>query len=157
MTTHHITIRLRFEAAHRLPHLPGKCTNLHGHSWQAHITAAAPHLNQKDMVVDFSDLKRAIETFTDTHLDHGAMLGAADPYASRLGEDGLKTYVFGTDPHTEDLSWPTVESVAVLLGRVAHHALTTHPTLKDAHLVSAQVSETENNTATYTPQEGARQ
>src|SRR5690625_6277367 len=84
MNTHQVTIRLRFEAAHRLPHLPGKCVNLHGHSWQAHITAAAPHLNQKDMVVDFSDLKRAIETFTDTHLDHGAMLGAADPYASRL-------------------------------------------------------------------------
>lgn len=147
----HVTIRLRFEAAHRLPHLPGKCVNLHGHSWQAHITVATPHLDHRDMVADFSVLKKALETFTDVHLDHGTMLGTADPYTTRLGEDGLKTYVFGDDPHTDGLSWPTVESVAVLLGRVTTHALHTNPHLHGVHLISASVSETENNTATYHP------
>lgn len=149
MSYHSVTVRARFETGHRLPHLPGKCVNLHGHSWNAHITVATRTLDPGDMVMDFSALKKSICDFTDQYLDHGMMLGTADPYAQAFHDEGIKVYRFGTDPHTEGLSWPTVESVAVLLGRVTTDLISLHPHL---WLVSAAVSETENNTATYHPQ-----
>lgn len=142
---HATTVRLRWEGGHRLPHLPGKCTNLHGHSWQAHITLTAPALDDYGMVADFTTTKNHLQDWVDDHLDHAMMLGAADPYAARLSTDGLKVHTFGTDPHTHHLAWPTVEAVAEMLARLTEDTLpTTTPT---ARLERVVVSETENNTA----------
>lgn len=146
---HEITVRARFETGHRLPHLPGKCVNLHGHSWNAHVTVAAPTLGEDAMVVDFSTLKQTITDFTDARLDHGMMLGAQDPYADRFRQDGIKVFIFGEEEHTHDLAWPTVEAVATMLARFTTHALTTDPALSGATLVTVQVTETENNIASY--------
>lgn len=142
-----VTVRTRFEAGHRLPHLPGKCINLHGHSWVAHTTLTAPTLTAEDMVLDFTRIKAHLQQWADTHFDHGMILGATDPLAPLLASEGVKVYTVGVDPHSAGLHWPTVESVAHILADVAR----THMTTLDcaAQVSRVTVSETENNSATW--------
>ena len=66
------------ETAHRLPHLPGKCTSLHGHSWQIQVTASFPAL-RRSIGAEFGAFKAGLRGWVDTNLDHGTMLGAGDP------------------------------------------------------------------------------
>lgn len=50
-----------FDAAHKLPHHPGKCANLHGHTWKGFVELAATTLAPTGMVMDFKDLDKAIQ------------------------------------------------------------------------------------------------
>ena len=67
------TIRrtVRFEAAHRLPHVPAehKCARLHGHSYHVTIEVAGevdPHMG---WIVDFAEIEAAWKPLHAT-LDH---------------------------------------------------------------------------------------
>jgi 6-pyruvoyltetrahydropterin/6-carboxytetrahydropterin synthase len=111
-----VAVEHTFETAHRLPHLKGKCENLHGHSWRVRIEVSGP-MATNGVVVEFADLKEHLRWWVDLHLDHGVMLGARDDLASVLPFYG-KVFIFGHDGPTDDLPWPTVESVATLLARV---------------------------------------
>lgn len=165
--TSSVTIRHNFETAHRLPFLAGKCENLHGHSWWATITVTAD--TDTDVVVEFGELKRAIRGWIDTNLDHGVMLGSADPLARILPDHG-KTYVFGTAPLTQEvavttrswlgeeintrstgpaLDWPTVENVARLLARVTSYALVSIDAPYTVQVSRVDVTETHVNAATW--------
>jgi len=68
-----VTKAFRFEAAHNLPGYEGVCANLHGHSYRLEVTVEGevqtegPNLG---MVVDFSDLKRAVDYCIIKELDH---------------------------------------------------------------------------------------
>ena len=139
-----ISVRHNFETAHRLPDLGGKCVNLHGHSWWCEITLA-PTEPGADMVLEYGTAKRIIRRWIDEYLDHGAMLGDADPLADFLESLGSKVYRFGVDNRTSD-QWPTVESVARML-----HTTTTE-LFRDlpARVVSVRVNETHVNSATST-------
>ncbi|SDY98626.1 6-pyruvoyltetrahydropterin/6-carboxytetrahydropterin synthase [Amycolatopsis xylanica] len=154
MGTHTVLVRHNFETAHRLPHLAGKCLNLHGHSWWMEATVSAPSLTA-GTVVEFGDLKRRVRDWIDTHLDHGAMLGAADPLACLLLEHKSKVFRFGAgDPDpaerfAEDLAYPTVEAVAELLARVVGDALGSLDHAPGAFVSRVSVSETHVNAAEF--------
>lgn len=62
--------RFGFEAAHRLPNHPGKCRELHGHSFKLLVTVDGPVEENSGMVVDFSDLKRVVSERVIDRLDH---------------------------------------------------------------------------------------
>jgi 6-pyruvoyl tetrahydropterin synthase/QueD family protein len=79
LTAYQITIEHSFETAHRLPHLGGKCTSLHGHSWRVAVPVIAPSLSDDATVVEFGALKAGVRQWIDTYLDHGTMLGVDDP------------------------------------------------------------------------------
>jgi 6-pyruvoyltetrahydropterin/6-carboxytetrahydropterin synthase len=157
-TTHRVAIEHTFETAHRLPHLRGKCTSLHGHSWRVVITVTAPCLSRDVTVVEFGALKAAVRQWIDAHLDHGTMLGASDPLLTPLTSVGCKVFRFGADEVVADhealatdLAWPTVEAVAVLLRRVSQHVLTTLSCAGDVHVGRVTVRETHLNSADYGP------
>lgn len=61
----------RFEAAHRLNHLPfnHKCNSDHGHSYRVQIEFAGEVLNHDYFVIDFNRLD-AFKAWIDTYLDH---------------------------------------------------------------------------------------
>ena len=59
-----------FEAAHSLPHHPGKCRELHGHSYELVVTVEGPVDPTSGMVIDFSDLKRVVREQVVQVLDH---------------------------------------------------------------------------------------
>lgn len=106
-----VTVRHNFETAHRLPHLSGKCENLHGHSWWCEVTVAAPTVDGRGAVVEFGAFKRELRDWVDEHLDHGAMLHDEDPLADALEEHGCKVYRTSTHP--------TVENTAAMIAAVA--------------------------------------
>ena len=64
----------RFEASHVLPDHPGKCANLHGHSWILTVRVKGPIDQETGMVVDYGDIKENVQPVIDD-LDH-AHLGA---------------------------------------------------------------------------------
>lgn len=139
---HHVSVRHNFETAHRLPHLPGKCTNLHGHSWWAEITVTDPELPPGGLVVEFGALKKELRRWIDEHLDHGSMLGTHDPLLPVLRAHGSKVY--------EVTGWPTVEATAELLAHVAQDVLRDLERSPDAHVSRVHVTETHVNGATWT-------
>ncbi|TAM89962.1 6-carboxytetrahydropterin synthase QueD [bacterium] len=70
-----------FEAAHVLPHHPGKCSRLHGHSYRLEIVVEGPlqHAGPAaGMVMDFGDLKAVVRRTVIDVLDHSD-LNAAIP------------------------------------------------------------------------------
>jgi 6-pyruvoyltetrahydropterin/6-carboxytetrahydropterin synthase len=62
--------RFDFEAAHELPHHPGKCRNLHGHSYVLVVTVDREVDPQSGLAIDFGDLKRIVRDRIISRLDH---------------------------------------------------------------------------------------
>jgi 6-pyruvoyltetrahydropterin/6-carboxytetrahydropterin synthase len=147
MTTS-VTIRHNFETAHRLPHIGGKCQNLHGHSWWVDVTVSGD-ASPRGIVVEFGDLKKHLRQWIDGHLDHGAMLGRDDELVAALKAAESKVFVFGVSEPSFGLDWPTVENVAELLARVADEGLraggwpgvrVSRVTVRETHVNAAEVS-----------------
>lgn len=149
--TEHVTVAHTWEAGHRLPHLPGKCTSLHGHSWRTEVTVSG-HVppGGTGILVEFAALKKHLRGWIDANLDHGLMLGVDDPLLDLLEHHG-KTFPFGSLIHrTYDLRWPTVENVAVMLSRVVDQHLQQTGQAEDVHVSRVDVQETAVNRATWT-------
>lgn len=62
--------RFEFEAAHRLPGHPGKCRELHGHSYRLVVTVDRPVDPLTGLAVDFGELRRIVDAEVVTLLDH---------------------------------------------------------------------------------------
>lgn len=62
-----------FDAAHFLKDYKGKCSNIHGHRWRVVVSISSEKLSAeqqtKGMVIDFSDLKKALKNICD-YFDH---------------------------------------------------------------------------------------
>lgn len=63
-----------FEASHQLPDHDGKCRRLHGHSWRGRLilegTTLQPIGPKKGMLIDYADVKAALEPLVNDYLDH---------------------------------------------------------------------------------------
>ena len=59
-----------FDAAHRLPRHPGKCRELHGHSYRLVVTVDRGVDPASGLAVDFSDLKAVVKREVVDLLDH---------------------------------------------------------------------------------------
>jgi len=62
-----------FAAAHYLPNHDGKCQNLHGHNYKLEVTVKGDLKKEgssKGMVIDFYDLKTAVNEHIIDKLDH---------------------------------------------------------------------------------------
>ena len=61
-----------FDAAHFLKDYDGKCSNIHGHRWRVVVSIRAEKLSTeqqtKGMILDFSDLKKALKSICDYEL-----------------------------------------------------------------------------------------
>ncbi len=68
--------QFRFEAAHVLPHHPGKCSRLHGHSYRLEVAVAGPLQDagpSQGMVLDFDELASVVESAVIERLDHSSL------------------------------------------------------------------------------------
>lgn len=59
-----------FEAAHVLPKHPGKCSNLHGHSWKLRVYVKGEVNTDTGFVMDYVDIKTPVEQQIISELDH---------------------------------------------------------------------------------------
>ncbi len=64
-----LSVKVEFEAAHRIVDYPGKCNRLHGHNWVVEVNVTGTKLNELGMLVDFKDLKQEVNEVME-HLDH---------------------------------------------------------------------------------------
>ncbi|MCV7075674.1 6-carboxytetrahydropterin synthase QueD [Mycobacterium szulgai] len=79
-----------FEAAHRLPNLPGthKCSRLHGHSYRFSVHVSGPVDAASGWVMDFAAIKDACKPVL-SRLDHyylNDIPGLENPTSERLAE-----------------------------------------------------------------------
>jgi 6-pyruvoyltetrahydropterin/6-carboxytetrahydropterin synthase len=83
---------------------PGKCRNLHGHSVKASISIKSDQLNSQGMVCDFADVRDAVESFVDQHLDHNFLLHKDDPIIPALQANNERFLAIDEHPTAEVLS-----------------------------------------------------
>jgi len=111
-----VTKQLRTETGHRLNNYDGRCSHLHGHSYLWEVTATAPELTDNGMILDFKDLKVAMNVVLDP-LDHALVLAGTDPLVEmHSSQDELNNTFRATNGKPPRLFiWhenPTAESFA---------------------------------------------
>jgi len=68
-----ITKIFSFDAAHLLPNYEGKCSRLHGHTFTLEVEVSGRLIQsgpKQGMVMDFGDLKSAVQNYVIDKLDH---------------------------------------------------------------------------------------
>ncbi|MGK7389059.1 MAG: 6-pyruvoyl trahydropterin synthase family protein [Candidatus Cyclobacteriaceae bacterium M2_1C_046] len=86
-----ITKEFNFEMAHSLFEYDGKCSNIHGHSYELKVTLKGRPSTQKDnsplgMVMDFKDLKEIVKREIIEPFDHMLVLKKNDTRFPELPE-----------------------------------------------------------------------
>lgn len=83
-----INVKASFEAAHRVVDYPGKCNNLHGHSWLVEAFAEGKELDDLGMMIDFKQVKNLLrgilEEFDHSYLNDLAPFKSMNPTAENL-------------------------------------------------------------------------
>jgi len=99
-----VSRQIDFCYGHRLLNYEGKCRYLHGHNGRAIITIEADRLDERGMVLDFSDIKQVVSTWIDDNLDHRMILHRGDPAAKVLQEMGEPLYLMDENPTAENIA-----------------------------------------------------
>ncbi len=99
-----VTRQIDFCYGHRLLNYDGKCKYLHGHNGRAIITLEGEKLDERGMVLDFTDIKRVVSHWIDTNLDHRMLLHREDPLVSVLLEHGEPLYLMDENPTAENIA-----------------------------------------------------
>ena len=102
-----VTKIIDFCYGHRLLDYDGICKHPHGHNAVAEIEVRTGQLDSRNMVCDFSDIKRMVKGWIDKELDHKMLLRRDDPLVAPLRELGEPMYLLDSNP--------TVESIARLI------------------------------------------
>ncbi len=99
-----VTKRLDFCYGHRLVDYDGVCRHLHGHNAMVEIDIQADVLDARNMVVDFSDVKRLVKAWVDRELDHKMILHREDPMVAVLQAQGEPLFLLDSNPTAERLA-----------------------------------------------------
>ena len=95
-----VTKRIEFCYGHRLLDYDGICKHPHGHNASAEIEIRTGQLDSRNMVCDFSDIKRVVKSWIDKELDHKMLLRHDDPL-QQLGEP---VYLLDSNPTVERIA-----------------------------------------------------
>lgn len=97
-----LTKKFRFEAAHRLAKgYEGKCSNIHGHSWNGHITVEVEGLDEQGLSIDFAKLGKFTKKIED-RFDHSLLLCLDDSKLYQLcAENQWGMVCFDENPTSE--------------------------------------------------------
>ena len=106
-----VTKRIDFCYGHRLLDYEGVCRHPHGHNAVVEVEIRTGTLDARNMVADFSDIKRVMKGWIDHELDHKMILRVDDPLTPILQQMGEPVYVVDSNP--------TVERIARLIFDVA--------------------------------------
>ncbi len=64
-----MTIKSEIASAHFIPGYPGKCKDLHGHTWKVEVFIKSETLDELGMVADFAVVKQKLKDYL-MELDH---------------------------------------------------------------------------------------
>ena len=102
-----VTKRIDFCYGHRLLDYDGICKHPHGHNAVVEIEVRTSQLDGRNMVIDFSDIKRIVKGWIDRELDHKMVLRHDDPLVAPLQALGEPIFLVDSNP--------TVERIAKLI------------------------------------------
>lgn len=122
-----ITKIVRFEAAHVISSYRGPCSNIHGHSYELHITLSGNMLNKSDILMDFAELKKLLTKTVLQDFDHALLLKRNNINLAASNNVATKIYWLDHEPSAE-----------FLVGYIAHKLeplIPEHVKLKRVRLV----------------------
>ncbi|MDA0589820.1 MAG: 6-carboxytetrahydropterin synthase [Planctomycetota bacterium] len=99
-----VSQNIEFCYGHRLLNYAGKCRHLHGHNGLAVIVLEGESLDDRGMLVDFSDIKNSVRTWIDDELDHRMILNEADPAVPFFQEQGEPLHLLPVNPTAETIA-----------------------------------------------------
>ena len=99
-----VSREIDFCYGHRLLNYDGKCKYLHGHNGRAIITIESATLDERGMVLDFSDIKKVVSTWIDEQLDHRMLLQRTDPAVPLLQKMGEPLFLMDENPTAENIA-----------------------------------------------------
>jgi len=99
-----VTKQIFFCYGHRLIKYAGKCKHLHGHDAMAEIELSRPELDERGMVVDFSDIKNMLKQWIDDNIDHKMLLHRNDPIVPILQEQQEPLLLMDDNPTAENIA-----------------------------------------------------
>ena len=99
-----VTKRIDFCYGHRLLDYDGVCAHPHGHNGIAEIEIRTEALDRRNMVTDFSDIRRIVKTWIDRELDHKMILRQDDPLVAVLRSLGEPMYLVDSNPTAERIA-----------------------------------------------------
>jgi 6-pyruvoyltetrahydropterin/6-carboxytetrahydropterin synthase len=116
----------RFEAAHVLPFHPGKCGQMHGHSYRLEVAVRGPIQTDgaaRGMIVDFDEIKRVVRQHAVDPLDHQTL----NDFIENPTAEHIVLWIWRRlDPVLDGLDelvlWETANSCAVLHRSDLHDA-----------------------------------
>ena len=128
-----VTKRIEFCYGHRLLDYDGICKHPHGHNASVEVDVRTDRLDTRNMVADFSDIKRIVKGWIDRELDHKMILREDDPLVEPLRKLGEPMFLLESNP--------TVERIARLIYDKARE--------QGLDIVAVRVWETPTSVATY--------
>ena len=99
-----VSREIDFCYGHRLLNYDGKCRYLHGHNGRAVIAIEAPTLDERGMVLDFSEIKRVVSGWIDENLDHRMLLNKQDSIIPHLQSIGEPLFLMDENPTAENIA-----------------------------------------------------
>ena len=138
-----VTKSFTFEMAHALWNYDGPCKNIHGHSYKLFVTVKGQASEDTEstklgMVIDFSDLKKIVNTHIIDVFDHSVIISnrASKPDIHRVEQMFEKFYVVDYQPTCENLVTDMAERIFKELPETIH-------------LFSVKLAETETSYAEW--------
>ncbi|MEZ5940560.1 MAG: 6-carboxytetrahydropterin synthase [Planctomycetaceae bacterium] len=99
-----VSQEIEFCYGHRLLNYSGKCRHLHGHNARAVIVLEGEGLDERGMLVDFTDIKIHLKTWIEEELDHRMILCHDDPVVPMLRESGEPMFLIDSNPTAENIA-----------------------------------------------------
>jgi 6-pyruvoyltetrahydropterin/6-carboxytetrahydropterin synthase len=128
-----VTKRIEFCYGHRLLDYDGICKHPHGHNAIVEVDVRTDRLDERNMVADFSDVKRLVKGWIDRELDHKMILRHDDPLVAPLQALGEPVFTLESNP--------TVERIAKLIFEMSRDC--------GFDIATVRVWETPSSFATY--------
>jgi 6-pyruvoyltetrahydropterin/6-carboxytetrahydropterin synthase len=103
-----VTKIFRFEMAHAIVGYEGPCKNIHGHSYELHVTTTTSDKNDRYLpapgfVIDFKDLKRIVQHTVIQKLDHKLVLSKDFLAKNPSVKDQDNLFLWDAEPSAENL------------------------------------------------------
>jgi 6-pyruvoyltetrahydropterin/6-carboxytetrahydropterin synthase len=99
-----VSKRIEFCYGHRLMDYGGVCKHPHGHNAAAEIEIRTDTLDERNMVADFSDIKRIVKDWIDREFDHKMILRHDDPLVKPLQQLGEPVFLASANPTVEHIA-----------------------------------------------------
>ena len=110
-----VTKTVKFDAAHVLTNHRGLCKNLHGHTYRVDVSVAQAEGDDRDMVIDFKDLKAIANEVICDRFDHAFVYNTASSgeceIAAVVEKNGMRTVAIPFRSTAENLARHFYESL----------------------------------------------